>query len=298
MGATLYASSLTSFPAGRIFRTVNEETWENVDSLAPRPGQQILKVLPIDPTHFYVLATKSILFSPDAGRTWAALPTPAASKFTALLPPTTNGRTMLVGTDTGIYRTDNNGQQWLAARTPQGQAAIRSLVRIGPKSIAAITHSDVWISPDGTDYQTVASPAPGAELYGLISTEHADLLAATSFGLRRSEDSGTTWQPVRGILGDSTVSAICKHPTEPGVLFASHYGVIFSSTDDGRTWTPVTPPGQELPAIRELVVAPGIPGSLFAVTRFQGVYAVPLTSKLTWTECQGRNCGVVRIQVP
>jgi hypothetical protein len=103
---------------------------------------------------------------------------------------------------------------------------------------------------------------------------------------------------VHGILGDSTVSAICRHPTNPGVLFVSHYGTIFSSTDDGRTWTPVTSPDEELPAIRELVVAPGIPGSLFAVTHFQGVYAIPLASKSSWTECEGRKCGLVRIQVP
>jgi photosystem II stability/assembly factor-like uncharacterized protein len=299
MGTTLYASSLTNFPGSRIFRTVDlDETWENVDLLAPRRGQQILRVLPIDPTHFYVLATKSILFSPDAGRTWANLPSPATSKLTALLPPTADGRTLLVGTDTGIYRTDDNGRQWLPARTPQGSPAIRSLVRLGPRSNAALTRSDVWISSDGIDYQAVASPAAGSELYGLIATEHADLLAATSYGLRRSEDSGATWQSVHGVLGDSTVSAICKHPTEPAVLFASHYGAIFTSTDDGRTWTPVTSPGEELPAIRELVVAPGIPGSLFAVTRVQGVYAVPLAPKLSWTECRGRKCGLVRIQIP
>ena len=75
-------------------------------------------------------------------------------------------------------------------------------------------------------------------------------------------------------LDGATVSAICKHPTRRGVLFASRYGAVFGSVDDGRSWEPITPDGVELPAIKELVVTAAIPGAIFAVTHNQGIYAI------------------------
>ena len=297
LGATLYASSPSGPVGGGIFRNMNlGEAWETIDSLAPWRGQKILKVVPLDPSHLYVLTSKRILVSSNAGQSWTVLGPPIGPKLTTLLAPTAGGRNLLVGTDTGIYYTENAGETWQSARA--GQSAIRSLVSLGGRAIAALAGSSVLVSSDGIEYDSVASPGIDTEIHGLIAADHADLLAATSQGLRRSDDLGKSWQPVRGVLGGSTVSAICKHPTRPGVLFAAHYGAIFGSVDNGHTWAPITTEGQDLPAIRELVVASGIPGSLFATTPFQGVYAVPLDPKLSGNECKGHNCGVVRIQVP
>jgi len=156
----------------------------------------------------------------------------------------------------------------------------------------------VLLSPDGIDYRPAASPAEGSEIFGLIGTTHAGLIAATSRGLRISDDFGKTWHAPAGSLGESSVSAVYEHPTRPGLLFAARYGVIFTSADDGRTWLPLTPEGEELPAIRGMAVAPGVPDRLFAITQVQGVYSVPLEPEAGVTECRARNCAVVRIRIP
>jgi hypothetical protein len=88
-------------------------------------------------------------------------------------------------------------------------------------------------------------------------------------------------------LDGSTVSAICKHPTGRGILFASHYGRIYGSVDDGLTWTPITPDGK-LQSVEKLVATEAAPGVIFAVTRSQGVYLVRVEATLREAENRER----------
>jgi photosystem II stability/assembly factor-like uncharacterized protein len=264
----------------------------------PSADQDILKILPLDAAHLYALTSRNLLLSSNSGRSWTALGTPSEARLTALLAGPPGGRRLLLGAENGIYYSDNLGQTWHSAGTPSGLPPIRSLAAIGHGSFAAITRSAVLLSSDGTDYRIVTYPAEGSEIYDLIGTDHGGLIAATSRGLRISDDFGRTWHIPGGSLGESSVSAVYKHPTRPGVLFAARYGVIFVSADDGHTWQPLTPEGEELPAIRGMVVAPGMPDRLFAITQVQGVYSVPLDPEAGVTECKARNCAVVRIRVP
>jgi hypothetical protein len=152
----------------------------------------------------------------------------------------------------------------------------------------AITRSAVLLSMNGIDFRIVSPPSANAEVYGLVATDHKTLLAATSTGLMRSEDFGASWQTVAGVLDGNTVSAICKHPARPGVFFAACHGAVFGSVNDGRSWTRIT--DGEISAIKELVVADGIPSRLLAITHSQGVYAVVLDSLLTKIDCRDLKC--------
>jgi len=295
LGSTLYASSTSDGSAG-FFRGSRGADWQSIGLGPAVVGQQVIKTIPLDPAHLYVLTPRTVLLSQDGGQTWSAIGPRFAATLADLVAPGHDGRELVIAASDGVYFTEDGGFKWQRARMNSEHAMIRSLVALGSHSVAAMTQRSVLVSFDLQNYRTVSSPAADSEIYALIATEHGDLLAATSRGLRRSEDVGTTWQSVRGILGGSTVSAICKHPLNPKLLLASRFGTIYKSDDDGITWGAINIPGQALPSIRSLIIPPGMPDSVLAVTHSQGVFAVDLDQD-GWTECPARNCGVVRLQI-
>jgi hypothetical protein len=74
------------------------------------------------------------------------------------------------------------------------------------------------------------------------------------------------------------VTAICKHPTRAGVLFAANFGAVFVSKDEGRSWTHLTWEADEIEVITASLASPEIPDRIFALTRNRGVYSTPLTA--------------------
>jgi photosystem II stability/assembly factor-like uncharacterized protein len=192
-----------------------------------------------------------------------------------VLIPQSDERRIVAATERdGIFFSDDSGQTWLRARAPEGDMTVRSLVALGPRLVAAVTPASLLLSWDGTDFSPAPLPDRASAIHGLVATDRG-LLAATSRGVLRSDGHGTAWRRLPGLLDGSTVSAICKHPTRPGVLFASRYGGIYRSLDGGNSWAAVVAEG-ELQAIEDLVVTDDRPGALFAVTRHQGVYVIPL----------------------
>jgi photosystem II stability/assembly factor-like uncharacterized protein len=179
---------------------------------------------------------------------------------------------MLVGTEAeGIYLSEDSGETWRQARVPRTVAAIRSLIAVAGQGVAAITGAGLMLSTDGEEYRAVG--LSGA-INGVVAVD-GGLLAATSNGLMRSDGSGIAWKRVPGVLDGNTISAICGHPTHRGVLFASQYGRIYGSADDGRSWTAITESG-EFQAVKELVVTEADPGTLVVISQNQGVYGVPV----------------------
>jgi len=286
-GKVLFASSATGSATSRILRRKDSGSgWRSLVSGSELLGRQVIKIVPLDDERLYALTTESLLLTADSGRTWAAVPLPAVtSKLTTLLVPP-DGDKILVGAEDGVYYSQDAGKTWLQARLPEGQLPIRSLILLGSQSVAAITRSTVLVSRDGTDYEAASSLVGGAEFYGLVATDKA-LLAATSLGLLRSDDFGASWRAPPGVLNGSTVSAISKHSTYPGVLFASCYGAVFRSLDDGYSWTLLIRGEGEVASIRELVVAAGMPDRLFAITHNQGVLTLYLERESSCPECNG-----------
>jgi photosystem II stability/assembly factor-like uncharacterized protein len=182
----------------------------------------------------------------------------------------------------GIYFSDDEAQTWLPAQAPEARSGIKSLVALAPQSIAAITPTALLVSSDGALFSEIPSPRPPSAIHGLVDTG-SGLLAATSRGLMSFDRKGRNWRQVPGALEGTTVSAICKHPTLRGVLFASRYGRIYGSVNDGLNWTPITPEGA-LQNVDALVAAEAALGAIFAVTRSHGVYLIPVDELLRAVE--------------
>jgi hypothetical protein len=125
----------------------------------------------------------------------------------------------------------------------------------------------------------MASPIPGApEILDVAGSTNGVLLAATTAGLARSENFGESWQFAQGDLRGNTVEAITRHPSSDDVYFAAAYGTIYETSDGGSSWRPVGSESLSLGPIIQLLVVPGQPDRLFAMTDTHGVFELDFSA--------------------
>jgi len=269
-GKVLYINAIQNSASGSILRLSDSgKTWVVVPSVTQLIRRQVVRIVPVDSQRLYIVSTSGLVVSTDAGTSWQEISAPSIAPLTDLLVPAADGHRLLVGTEEGVFQTDNAGQTWQSAQLLD--------MKLGAPPTTGLTVAPMLVSSsDGVGYKTTRHPGNGYEIYGIVATDHNGFLAATSRGLMRSDEARTTWQPLPGLLEGSTVTAICKHPTRAGVMFASKFGVIFISKDEGRSWTRLTSADDGTELITQLLVVPDLPDRVLALTRSHGVYSISL----------------------
>jgi photosystem II stability/assembly factor-like uncharacterized protein len=277
-GASLYTNTIYEDAGGGIYRLSQEHPdWEQVAAPSRLMGLQLLSLVHdgTNPSHLFAAGYNSLVSSGDAGKTWAALPGSfAKSRVVALLGPASDSAFLLVATEGGVYRSGDSGKTWKRVELPGGAQRVLKFSRLEGNRIAAVTTLGLALSTDGQQWEA-AGPLPGrAQILEAISSGDA-LIAASSAGLMRSGDGGQTWELILNGLDRSTVRTICRHPREPGVLYAAQYSDVFQSRDHGKSWTRISP-AQPRVSIKELAILPDQADRLFVLTQRQGVFALPL----------------------
>ena len=269
-GKVLYINAIQNSASGSILRLSDSgKTWVVVPSVTQLIRRQVVRIVPVDSQRLYIVSASGLVVSTDAGTSWQEISAPSIAPLTDLLVPAADGHRLLVGTEEGVFQTDNAGQTWQSAQLLD--------MKLGAPPTTGLTVAPMLVSSsDGVGYKTTRHPGNGYEIYGIVATDHNGFLAATSRGLMRSDEARTTWQPLPGLLEGSTVTAICKHPTRAGVMFASKFGVIFISKDEGRSWTRLTSADDGTELITQLLVVPDLPDRVLALTRSHGVYSISL----------------------
>ncbi len=154
-----------------------------------------------------------------------------------------NPETLYAGTDAGVYRTADGGEQWERLQTP-----------FDPGS--------GW--PSGVAVWSL-----------LIHPRHPDLLFAGTCpsGLYRSRDGGGTWEKLNAALTPecppilfSRVTCLIADPEDDATLWAGvEIDGVWRSRDTGETWQRLTV-GLSSLDIHGLLVLPGSPRSILATT--------------------------------
>ena len=231
----------------------------------------------------------------------------------------------------GVWRTDDAGRSWRPLTDRECSLAMGSIA-IDPENpdivyagtgeqhfsgdsyygcgvLRTLDGGETW-EQQGADVFVDLGRGGGARISRVVidratagSATSTTVLAASTFGLYRSTDSGRRWDRVlRGTATDLVV-----HPTDPSIMYAAVRGNpdlgreagVHRSTDTGATWTSVST-GIDLDiALRiNLAIAPSEPLTIYAAVetiqpRAQGLMMYRSTDgAATWRElpATGASC--------
>ncbi len=267
-GGTLYGTVLGEKKANRVWELpAAASDWRLTASAAGTANSASRSGRGTADSPVYVIDGGRIVASRDGGATWSYLQAPWPVNSVLSI-----SNRLFAASETGFFLSDDEGSTWNRIDLPGGGDPIRELIGLTPTALAAVAGSRMWISLDASTWRLAAAIPGGPEILDVAGGTNGVLLAATTAGLVRSADGGVSWQPAEGDLRNNTVQAIAHHPSRDSVYFAAAFGLIYQSDDSGASWRPIGSEGLHLGPITQLVIVPGEPDRLFAMTDTHGVF--------------------------
>lgn len=196
--------------AGGLLRSQDDgESWTSIVLPTPPPTISALAISPDftqDGMIFAATLEDGVLCSIDRGNTWVAWNFGLLDlnvHHLAISPSFNKDELLIVGTESGIYRSTNGGRAWKEIELPCGFRTVLTLSFSPTYSVDQIVYA-------GTEND----------------------------GLYQSNDCGINWHRLGQDSLNGTVSGVC--PNADGLLLI-HEGRVFLSTDIGSTFQPWQP---------------------------------------------------------
>lgn len=197
-------------------------------------------------------AGRQVVRSLDGGQHWQRVATPfGGSEIYQVVTDPRQSAQLYAATEQGLYVSLNGGETW-ERKLPGGGGSVAVLtVAVMDRRLWAGTPDGLWWSQDGGQtwqkaegFPSTALPltiqaALGHPAIIYVGTEHS--------GVLRSEDGGTSWQPVNQGLPEAIGAApvtpvrnLAIDPSDADTVYAStEVNGIYKTTDGGRHWQPI-----------------------------------------------------------
>ncbi len=181
----------------------------------------------------------------------------------------------LAATTSGVYSSTDQGKMWKGGAV-LGQTDFVS-VRAEGSTMVAATRSSVLVSNDkGTTWKSARLPSYVASIRNVAIASDGQIMIAAREGAFSSSDGGTTWEHVLNGLPAKDITSISFDGTHKRLLATSDAtGVIFESSDGGRSWQ--RGPDSGFPLRRVSVIG----GRFVGATPFDGVILQPDTEPMS-----------------
>lgn len=215
--------------------------------------------------------------STDGGHTWRESAQLKEEALHSMTQSSKNPDMLLVGTNTGLYRSLNAGETWEQYNTASapGLVNIESLA-IDPRN-TDIIYAGTWYLPYKTTDggRTWANIKNGiiddSDIFAIdIDPRDADhVIASACSGIYETHNAGGAWKKVQGIPSQSRrTRAILQHPSLPGIVYAGTTEGFWRSTNGGESWMLTTSKQLE---INSIAVHPNNPQTVYIGTNNYGV---------------------------
>lgn len=210
-------------------------------------GADVTEVLrvrphPSDPSIAYAATAYGVIRSGDGGESWEYRTTGMRRKFASdLLVDLRDGRHLLAASELGIFRSENEGRNWLPTSL---QGTIANVLLQNPRNLrerwAGTEERGVFRSTDGGLNWSSVQVGGNTPVYALaMNPKNPSTVFVGTYeqGVFVSRDGGTTWRQSNRGLQNLDVHALVVLPSDTSVVLAGTLnGGLYRSGDGGATW--------------------------------------------------------------
>ena len=250
------------------------ETWQRLDV------GDIVHALLFDSFSSRVYAAtggRGVLASDDRGATWQPLNTGLPQGAATLSLAQLDAKTLLAGTQIGVYITHDAGLTWSAANDGMGAPQVHALdLNAQTGALFAATENGLYRADASDNFARVAGEMIQAPVLSIASVpSNPDQMYAGTYrhGILISRDGGASWNPAGDIFHERlSVTGIAVDPQNDRNVFARVlFERIYKSTDGGSAWHAVWSGMPDTAEVEAISIAPSDPSRMFAGTD-KGLY--------------------------
>jgi len=217
--------------------------------------------------------------STDGGATWRESSELKNEAIHSLAQSDSDPDTLIAGTFSGVFRSDDAGQSWkqLPTQSEPGLIHVESLA-IDPRTSDTIYAGTFYLpykSVDGgKSWKSIKNGIIDDSDIFAIDIDPRDpnhIIASACSGIYESKNAGEEWRKVQGIPSQSRrTRAILQHPSVPGMVFAGTTEGFWLSDKSGAADSWMVTTSRQL-EINSIAVHPSRPDMIFIGTNNYGV---------------------------
>jgi len=217
--------------------------------------------------------------STDGGATWRESSELKNEAIHSLAQSDSDPDTLIAGTFSGVFRSDDAGQSWkqLPTQSQSGLIHVESLA-IDPRTSDTIYAGTFYLpykSVDGgKSWKSIKNGIIDDSDIFAIDIDPRDpnhIIASACSGIYESKNAGEEWRKVQGIPSQSRrTRAILQHPSVPGMVFAGTTEGFWLSDKSGAADSWMVTTSRQL-EINSIAVHPSRPDMIFIGTNNYGV---------------------------
>jgi photosystem II stability/assembly factor-like uncharacterized protein len=239
-----------------LWRTVNAgKTWQRISA-----ANLIINDVQVDPrdSNKILLATdrSGVMVSADNGKTFAQSNTGFTHRqVTSVVVDAKNPQLLYAGIVNdkeygGVFTSKDAGQHWNQFSAGLGSEDVFTLLQDKKGSLYAGTNRGLFRFSEKTRIWMRVFPAQRSQSFQ-VNTQYIEgkhWIVAGPQGIAHSHNNGVTWATMRNPSKQAFIAVRASHHS----IVAATHDMLFSSSDDGATWTRMTLPSVSY--VRSMVV--------------------------------------------